>query len=113
MVHVIGVSKKQPLGTSFFLANFLPKTSLKRQYLFEFEMSDMLNNDPEITKIQVERQARKLLHDLAESRQSGDQVGFHEHPSTHVHQSSSLADSLIFSSHAKELPFSLRTTSAP
>lgn len=76
VVHVIGASKKQAPGTSFFLANFLPKTSRKRQYLFEFDISDMLNNDSEITKIQVETQARKLLHDLAESRQSSDQVGY-------------------------------------
>lgn len=113
VIHVIGAFKKQAPSTSFFLANFLPKTSRKRQYLFEFDMSDMLNNDSEITKIQVETQARKLLHELADSRQSSDQVGYHEHPSSHVHQCSRLANSLIFSSHVKDLPFSLRTTSAP
>lgn len=113
VVHVIGASKKQAPGTSFFLANFLPKTSRKRQYLFEFDMSNMLNNDSEITKMQVETQARKLLHDLTDLRQSSDQVGYHEHPSSHVHQCSRLANSLIVSSHVKDLLFSLRTTSAP
>lgn len=46
----------------------------RRQYRFEYNVSDMLNDDVKFTEEYIESQARQLLRALADSRRIDDQV---------------------------------------